>query len=83
MSEPLRRRYHCNLKIAVSLGVVSAERTGGIPASTLHRFRNTDSSVTHHGDRFRVIPCLKRNCEKGRGKRGFWPLEKVQSFALE
>lgn len=42
MFAPLWRRYHCDFKIAVSLGVASAERTGGIPASTIHRFRNRD-----------------------------------------
>ena len=41
---PLRRRYHCDLKIAAALGVLDPHVARSLPASTLHRFRASDYS---------------------------------------
>lgn len=42
VSAPSSRRYHCDPKNGDSLCVVTPERAGDLPASTLHRLRNTD-----------------------------------------
>ena len=44
-SAPLRRRYHCELRIAAALGVLDPHVARSLPASTLHRFRSSDYST--------------------------------------
>lgn len=84
MSASLRRRYHCDVKIAVSFGVVSPERTGGIPPSTLHRFRTTNYSdlVGLDYDLEETLSLVRRFAKSRRAQADYGAYLRVEQFNI-